>query len=69
VEDRGDHFACLHCASPPLPEPVAWYLDLAQAFGRNAAMLAGVFPLPQAAAVEARWAARAAMRAVPGLRE
>jgi hypothetical protein len=68
VEDRGDHFACLHCANSPLPEPVAWYRKLAAEFGRNAVqMMLG--RLPPYSCTEARWAARAAMRAVPGLRE
>ena len=65
VEDRGDHFACLHCASPPLPEPVAWYLALAADLGGNAI---GMMPLSDYAYREARWAARAAMRACPELR-
>jgi len=72
VEDRGDHFGCAYCAREPLPlpAPAVWYRDLAQAFARNAALMADwPCPLPDAAAVEARWAARAAMRAVPGLRE
>ena len=66
VDDRGDHFACLHCASPPLPEPVAWYLEQAARLGRSAVE---VMPLANYAYREARWAARAAMRAVPGIRE
>jgi hypothetical protein len=65
VEDRGDHFECLHCSRPPLPPPVAWYLSLAGHFGRNASR---AMPLSRYAYVEARWAARAAMRAVPELR-
>ena len=65
VEDRGDHFACLHCAGAPLPEPVAWYRKLAAEFGHNAVE---VMPLANYAAREARWAARAAMRACPGPR-
>ena len=65
TEDRGDHFACLHCARPPLPHPVEWYLVLAADFGRNAR---AVFPLATCAYIEARWAARAAMRACPELR-
>jgi hypothetical protein len=78
TEDRGDHFACAHCgAGPPLPEPVAWYLAQAARLGQSAlrlaetVMIAGCVypPLPRYAYVEARWAARAAMRAVPGLRE
>jgi hypothetical protein len=71
VEDRGDHFACCHCASPPpLPEPEAWCIALAAAFGENARLLSdSPVPLPNAAYIEARWAARAAMRAVPGLRD
>jgi len=65
VEDRGDHFECLRCDTPPLPEPVAWYGAAAAAFGRNSI---AVMPLARYAAVEARWAARAAMRAKPELR-
>ena len=65
VEDRGDHFECLHCDRPPLPEPVAWYLGLAADLGGNAI---GMRPMPDRAYVEARWAARAAMRACPELR-
>lgn len=65
TEDRGDHFACLHCSRPPLPDPVAWYLALAANYGLNAA---AAMPLVSVAYVEARWAARAAMRAVPELR-
>jgi len=76
TEDRGDHFACLRCDGPPLPDPVAWYRAAAAEFGRNAIRLsepvtvAGKVypPLPKCAYREARWAARAAMRAVPGLR-
>ena len=66
TEDRGDHFACLHCANPPLPEPVAWYLAIAADLGGNAIR---VMPLASYAGREARWAARAAMRAKPELRE
>ena len=66
VEDRGDRFVCLHCSMPELPDPVAWYLKLAAEFGHNAVE---VMPLANYAAREARWATRAAMRAVPGLRE
>lgn len=65
TEDRGDHFACLHCANPPLPPPVAWYLRLAAYFGSNAI---SVMPMDDRAYIEARWAARAAMRACPELR-
>ena len=28
VEDRGDHFACLHCAGAPLPDPAAFVRSL-----------------------------------------
>ena len=69
VEDRGDHFACLHCAGAPLPDPVEWYRAQAAVFGKNAASMMAVWPLGTAAYVEARWAARAAMRACPELRE
>jgi len=72
VEDRGDHFACpcrvTTLAFPiraPLPEPVEWYLAEAAAFGRNSIAM---MPLANYAYREARWAARAAMRAVPELR-
>jgi hypothetical protein len=73
TEDRGDHFCCAYCCTrpetrPPLPDPVEWYRGLAQSFGANAELLAQAVPLPDAAYIEARWAARAAMRAVPGLR-
>ena len=68
TEDRGDHFACLHCAGAPLPEPVAWYGAAAVAFGRNAIDMATTWPVPDSAYIEARWAARAAMRACPELR-
>ena len=65
TEDRGDHFACLHCDHPPLPEPVAWYLAEAAHLGRHAIAM---MPLANYAYREARWAARAAMRACPELR-
>jgi len=76
TEDRGDHFACLHCAGAPLPEPVAWYLQLATDCAINAIRLSDSVtiaghvypPLPDAVYLEARWAARAAMRACPELR-
>jgi hypothetical protein len=83
TEDRGDHFACAYCAGiaptmpPLLPEPVEWYMELAALYGRNALDSAGnpliagcrYPPDPRGAYREARWAARAAMRAVPELRE
>ena len=65
TEDRGDHFACPHCSCPPLPNPVSWYLAIAADLGGNAI---SVMPMDDRAYVEARWAARAAMRAVPELR-
>jgi hypothetical protein len=71
TEDRGDRFGCAFCAREPLPLPVpeAWYRDLAAAFGRNAFDMAARWPvLPDSAYIEARWAARAAMRACPELR-
>ena len=61
TEDRGDHFACLRCDGPPLPDPVAWYRDLAAGFGRNAASMMAAWPLANYAYREARWAARAAL--------
>lgn len=65
VEDRGDHFACLHCSRPPLPHPVAWYLAIAADLGGNAIDMTS---MPDRVYIEARWAARAAMRACPDLR-
>jgi hypothetical protein len=73
--DCGDHFECAYCAGiaptmpPLLPEPVEWYLGQAAAFGRNATALMTSWVLDNSAYREARWAASAAMRAVPGLRE
>lgn len=69
VEDRGDRFACVHCAGePPLPAPAVWYRDLAAGFGANAAVMMEEPSLPRYAYREGCWAARAAMRADPGLR-
>jgi len=65
TEDRGDHFACAYCAMPLMPDLVTWYLGLAGDLGGNALQ---VVEMPDRAYVEARWAARAAMRACPELR-
>jgi hypothetical protein len=53
---------------PPLPDPVAWYRRLAAEFAANAVRMATYPSLDRYAYIEARWAARAAMRADPGLR-
>lgn len=66
TEDCGDSFMCPHCGlRPPLPEPVAWFLVVAGDFGLNSI---AAMPLAENAYIAARWAARAAMRAVPELR-
>jgi hypothetical protein len=46
--------------------PAEWYREAAGRFGQNAIAM---MPLSNYAYREARWAARAAMRAVPELRQ
>lgn len=67
VEDRGDHFLCQHHGRHH-SVPAEWYLRLAGEFGENAALAVALDSSPRDAYIEARWAARAAMRAVPELR-
>ena len=63
TEDRGDHFECLSDGRRP-EDPAEWYRKLAEDFGANAI---AEMPLSRTYA-QARWAARAAMRACPELR-
>jgi hypothetical protein len=65
TEDMGDHFGCPHHGRL-MVTPEEWYLDQAARFGRSAVQM---MPLANYAYREARWAARAAMRACPSLRE
>ena len=67
-ENLAGRFACpadCHIDGDGLPYPPDWWRSLAEKFGANAR---DVLALPNYAYLEARWAARAAMRAKPELR-